>query len=452
MTSMLVSACGNKDKTSGSKGPTSTTTSPQSQPNPVSTDTGPEAAKNDQLRKEQEKKDQQTSPRDSDGNFNQTGPMRPGSEETDPNGDNLVLDFPNETSAKDSNQVGQTESKPALPSDSKSPIDSLERKKTPDFTKADHKILKVDYSDAGSKSLKSVLTRRMNLVKDAEAKKSNQRLAIAIAKVAHFADRKTKDAIVLLDMRVKTKEGGKSKIRTQSYELEGQFDKHGVAHLKSEQFTNGEATLVCLDTDNDTCYSAMIRIEAKNSTGNKAVARVISRKTSADLDVTLVARANTSQNSNEERMRQTLMNTVYKNTSQDYVRQVLIESFEVIGGRTGAKMTMITNQDQAIVGAGPLISPIDGGITTNVTLDRQISMRELKFYRRGQNFKTDLHQAIQTFRLVGNDGKDELTFAMSFDLRSQNDLYFSVKRIFNPIVESQQFNQLELNSYGTLGF
>jgi hypothetical protein len=85
------------------------------------------------------------------------------------------------------------------------------------------------------------------------------------------------------------------------------------------------------------------------------------------------------------------------------LRHKEVESFEVINGRSGAKVTMITNEDEMLMFRFAL--PMQKkGAELKVPVDISVP--------RGSKYKTALASAISSATLVGNDGRGSFTLSL----------------------------------------
>lgn len=394
--SVLTSACGNKSATSNSGKRATPASAPQQPPAPGNSGTGDGAKQSDE--------DKRTPPQTAPGRSKR--PSLPGSEPRDGKGQKTP-DDKNGQSQKDPDQNSDEEDDSSADNENDQ---QTQKPKAPDQSDSQAEtevdMSKSKYTTASNDYLYGDLTQRMNAVQDAKQSQRNKELAGKVRRVFHQVDiTNTNKIVVMLFVDIEIK----GVIQTFKYESELNQAGVGTLYLPSTRLERG--SIMCLDRNTSTCHSAMIRIILKdNKTGLAAVARAISRKTSANFDFKMPAQ--TGHNAEFERLAQMFLNTEKKNGAINSLRRVLVESFEVIGGGSGMKISMVTNEDQAIVGSGPLLIPASGGISTNVTLDRDAHLTDLMAYDRGSGFKLDFHNSIEEMRLIGNDGSKELTLAL----------------------------------------
>lgn len=118
------------------------------------------------------------------------------------------------------------------------------------------------------------------------------------------------------------------------------------------------------------------------------------------------------------------MNSRYANLPPDE-RNVLklrqMESFEVINGRSGIKVTLqsLENEIMTFKFAG-LKDDQQGGF--NEAVDKQLTLEDGLTLAQGESFSTQLGQSISEARLVGNDGRGVFKLSLKMkELESSND-------------------------------
>ncbi len=295
------------------------------------------------------------------------------------------------------------------------------------------------YTGAGDDYLRDYLTQKMKSVENADVRRRNQTAAENVRGVRTRIDRETGDVLVSVVREVRG--------QIQTSLLGGILNAAGVTPLKAQGDSNVKGSLVCLDLNVRTCYVAAIRLEIGHS-GGKSVVRVISRKTNANFDFRLPRQY--VQGAREfNRLVEMFANTEQKNGQRNSLRRVLVETFEVINGRSGVKMSLVSNENEVIVGSGPLLGSTGGGVVTNVEFGRDQHLDDLVDYENGRNFKAGIHDSIQDFRMIGNNGKKEI--AILFTVRPGSDgreesLRVTFLRVHLGIMTATQFQQLEASA------
>ncbi|MBX2995395.1 MAG: hypothetical protein KF681_11245 [Bdellovibrionaceae bacterium] len=323
---------------------------------------------------------------------------------------------------------GQEQQGPGLPGSQVPPRETLPPTSQEDFI--------TSYTGAGDDYLRGYLTQKMNSVRDDSVRSRNQAAANSVRGVRTRIDRETGDVLVSV---VRDKGG-----RTETVVLGGTLSAEGTTALIAQNNSGVKGSLVCLDRNVRTCFVASIRLEIGRP-GSKAVVRVISRKTNANFDWRF-PRSFNQANREFNRLVEMFANTERKNGQRNSLRRVLVETFEIINGRSGVKMSLVSNENEVIVGSGPLLGAQGGGIVTNVEFGRDPHIEDLVDYENGRDFKSNMHDSISDFRMIGNDGKKEITIL--FTVRpavggQEENLRVTFIRTHLGIMTSQQLERLE---------
>lgn len=165
-------------------------------------------------------------------------------------------------------------------------------------------------------------------------------------------------------------------------------------------------TAVCADDNLASCYIMMIRLQIGKS---KLPVWVITRSTNAHISF-----AKESQLPRNESMAKLF--TYFANTNRqtlDSVKTVIVDSFEVIHGASGMKITAVMNDNQIVSARGPLVAPRES-ILTNVEWIKELEIQELIDHDTRSGFKSDLQNRVSKVHLLTNDGRREFTLNYGF--------------------------------------
>jgi len=123
------------------------------------------------------------------------------------------------------------------------------------------------------------------------------------------------------------------------------------------------------------------------------------------------------------------------------MKKAKLETFEIIGGRSGFRFVLVTNLKQVLTVSGPLLNPAQNP-NMNILADRSLNMDELVDLDHLGTVKTDLQEALKEVRITGNDGKGAIQLHILIDGRyadgQQEQVDLKIQRIstdINPIAE-----------------
>lgn len=286
------------------------------------------------------------------------------------------------------------------------------------------------YTGAGKDDLRQYLTESMNKVRDEDKRQKNLSLARSIESVRARVDVVASQAVVTIG----------SKRSSTPIILSGQMGQNGNARLSSRS-SGMTGTMTCLDLNNSTCYVSLIRVRSQG-----AVAAIIVRHTAADANVNI---PQDRKGTNDFlRLVDLFSNTKERNGEPNSLREILVQSFEVINGVSGIKVSIISKENQLITASGPLVGASDGSKLTNVIMQRDLNLEDLIEVERHSAFKTDLNHAIQEIRMVENDGVGNVSLLMTVNAADKKPgrlLKVGIKRKHVSIVPSAQVERLVKN-------
>lgn len=189
--------------------------------------------------------------------------------------------------------------------------------------------------------------------------------------------------------------------------------------------TQMSGVAVCADASSGNCHVMVIRLQV----GSKKIpVWVIHRTTNADISM-----AERKEFHGNESLR-----TFYRYFAQvnrqtlDSVKTVLVDSFEIVHGASGMKITALMNDNQVVSARGPLLAPKES-ILTNVEWKRDLEIQDLYDYDARSGFKSSLQQSVSSVYLITNDGRREFTLNYGFSGGANADLDVTYLRI-HPVV------------------
>ena len=296
-----------------------------------------------------------------------------------------------------------------------------------------------EYTTASADYLHAHLKERMNSISDAGQRRRNKEAAESIRGVRVGMNGTNADSSEV-SVAVAIEKSGKTEI----LKLGGILRSKGPVQLfvtgSEGNRNNVKGTFVCLDENPDTCFVSLITLHMGRGS-NSSVVKMISRKTNANFTLTLPEQRGNNPAFN--RLVSLFLNTTQRIRTGNSLRTILLETAEVINGRSSMKLSMISRENQVIVGSGPLLAS-KGGQTTNVLLKRDTHLLDLIDLQNGQEFKLNIHESINEMRLIGNDRKGCLTIAMGIpDGREPQNLIVKFTSLNLPVVSVTRLAELE---------
>ncbi|MBX3016275.1 MAG: hypothetical protein KF767_00185 [Bdellovibrionaceae bacterium] len=293
---------------------------------------------------------------------------------------------------------------------------------------ADARFLSREYTGAAEDGyrhhLMSVMADRM---KNSENKSAYYKTAEAITRVKAYLQ----DGV--LQVTINHKESGKDKVTILGGPLTAES---GAARLvvmngsvrRGNDVDKGvfgktamSGVAVCADTSSGRCHVMVIRLEIG---AKKIPVWVLHRTTNADISM-----ADKKEFHGSDALR-TFYGYFAKTNSAvlESVKTVIVDSFEVIHGASGMKITALMNDNQVVSARGPLLAPKES-ILTNVEWRRDLEIQDLYDQDARSGFKSSLQQSLKSVHLLTNDGRREFTLNYGFSGGAQTDLDVTYIRI-----------------------
>lgn len=279
------------------------------------------------------------------------------------------------------------------------------------------KMLTNEFTSASDDGYRPHLMTLLATKMDATKMKADYyKTAEAITRVKAYA---TDD---ILNVTVFYKEGGKEKMSILGGPLRSE---DGTARLVAmnkslhkdrnvDQSLFGKTAIsgvaVCADLESSNCHVMVIRLQV----GEKKVpVWVIHRVTNANISNPVK-----SDFAGIDSLK--TFYTYFANTERhtiDSVKTVMMDSFEVIHGASGMKISVVMQDNQVVSARGPLLAPKES-ILTNVPWKLDAETEDLYEVDSGTGFKTNLQNSVRGVNLITNDGKSEFTLNYGFKTTS----------------------------------
>lgn len=260
------------------------------------------------------------------------------------------------------------------------------------------------YSASTDDGLREFLAAKSERESDEAQRVRNLRFATSIITVKEkLTPKKTRTQVV-----IRLLNNGKEQDITFSGSLASQKKTNKIALTskgkdgKNLKTQNG--TLSCLDEDQPRMLDCQTKVAVLNV--NKAQVRVILRKTPFDLHGSFAESKCKTEGC--DNLYDLLRNTSRDNGAPNSIRNRVMESFEVIQGRSAFNILMYSRAGEAIKMAGALPNPefYQGSSNTplDTPLDRNLTDEERRNPATNELYKLKLQEVMEFASLVRNDG------------------------------------------------
>lgn len=266
-----------------------------------------------------------------------------------------------------------------------------------------------DYAAAGDDYLVEYISQQMKSIKDKAVQKRNLLAAESIESIETKIDSKTGDVIVTLNRTV-----GKTLKKEM---LGGTINRAGITRLGSEN-QNLRGKFVCMDEDQAFCQTAVLDIEFGKG-ADKAIVKAVLRKTAADFFWTRPTLETAS--ADFKNLFDLFDNSERRTDVDNSLKTILVESTEIINGRSHARVTFVTEGGQVMSMSAPLLLPRGSTGLTNVRMERNIRFESLIDIMLIQDVKTGMQQALQNAQLVKVEGGKFLTIQLEVRGQKRNE-------------------------------
>ncbi len=290
------------------------------------------------------------------------------------------------------------------------------------------------YTSSSTDSLLDFLRARNERVSYA-TQQANLQAAASVMSAKLTIDRLTSDAIITL----KIKEGSETKV----YNVAGSIGDGRAMPVRSIRAGNGEkttgtrpleGTVKCLDLDGG-CETTFVRLKL-GASGSSSILNVVFRQSSADLYFHLPGEY--SDNPEYLELRDYFRSTIQGHNTEDRIKTVRMNSWEVVNGRSGYTVAMTGGNKELLAFAGPLLAP-EAGTGVNVPLSRIGKEKDdtLDLLALG-NTKLNYANTIGEARMIANNGLGQVRLALKMRKRgahAQDQFAITFMRKIKPLVD-----------------
>lgn len=290
------------------------------------------------------------------------------------------------------------------------------------------------YTSSATDSLLDFLRARNERVSYA-TQQANLKAAASVMSAKLTIDRLTSDAIITL----KIKEGSQVKVYNVAGSIgEGQSMPVRSVRAGNSEKTTGtrplEGTVKCLDLDGG-CQTTFVRLKL-GASGSSSILNVVFRQSTADLYFHLPGEY--SDNPEYLELRDYFRSTIQGHNTEDRIKTVRMNSWEVVNGRSGYTVAMTGGNKELLAFAGPLLAP-EAGTGVNVPLSRIGKEKDdtLDLLALG-NTKLNYANTIGEARMIANNGLGQVRLALKMRKRgahAQDQFAITFMRKIKPLVD-----------------
>lgn len=199
-----------------------------------------------------------------------------------------------------------------------------------------------------------------------------------------------------------------------------------------------EGKIKCLDL-HGSCETSYARILI-GEPGDRAVVGIIFRQSLADYHIKL--QSDRSGNPEYEFIRRFWLNTNDDITTHHRLKNIYLNSFEVVNGRSGFDVQVLGRGRQLLSFGGPLLAP-DAGSSVSITADRTPRVTESLDLDSLNDYDYTMADYIGSAKIVNNNGLGQVRIAVKMRKRggyAQDTWVMTVMRIIKPTVTPNEEN------------
>jgi hypothetical protein len=207
------------------------------------------------------------------------------------------------------------------------------------------------------------------------------------------------------------------------------FDRQG------KEFKNQFGTLECVDSQSNLMLSCQSKVATISLNG--AVAKIIFRSSDVNLAVDF---KNQCLSQDCEKVYELFRNTEYSVKSNNRIRSRVLESFEVIHGRSAFTFLMLTFENEILKIEGELSNPLHARFKDTEMeelMNQKLTAEELKDPQTQVLRKIKMNTFLKSIRLVKNEGNGVIQLigrsALDKEAADLNLVELSISRVLNPI-------------------
>ncbi len=282
------------------------------------------------------------------------------------------------------------------------------------------------YSGAAEDSLRDLLTYKQ-MQSDDKKKLRNVKLAHSIREARMTQDVSTGQ----MKIRLQLEDGGKSK----TVELSGKRTTLGTVEMESD-VKSVKATLTCMDQAanlQSECETSVAEISSKG-----AVAQIIFRHTALALNAIFPNQSCLSAECEE--LYNFFRYTERKISDKNTLKSAVMDSSEVILGRSAFAVTVVSNDEQVMKMAAPLANPMLWP-TLNTPVDRTLTTEDWIDPDTREIRKNRMNESLNDVRLISNDGHGRLNLVVNMKMREdgrRDTFQLRLERMVKPIVSTME--------------
>jgi hypothetical protein len=213
----------------------------------------------------------------------------------------------------------------------------------------------------------------------------------------------------------------------------------GVVNAGAGAVTSGsqalQGTIKCLDLDG-MCENSYLRIKVGGQGVSSAIINVIFRQSAADLYFHLPGEYTDSSEYSD--IREMIVNSIKRINSDNRISKIVMNSFEVVNGRSGVDVYIQSRNKELLGFSGPLLAP-EAGTAVNVGLSRigneaNDTLDLLALNQWNLNYQNTIAEA----RMINNNGLGQIRIALKMRKRGQlggEQFAMTIMRKIKPIIE-----------------
>ncbi len=265
------------------------------------------------------------------------------------------------------------------------------------------------YSGSAPDSLRELLMLEQSQIKSESQKLKNLRLAYSI----QSAELKLNSQTGLVQVNVLISD-------SKSLNLQGVIRTGRTSAVLASSAKGASGEITCMDEtlqSGSTCQTSLVEIRQ-----GSAIAKIIFRET----DLKMIGEFPDQNRLTEEcsKIYDLLRFTEKKIIESNTLKSVVMESFEVINGKSGFKVLAVSNENQVIKLAGPLANP-EVFPVLDTPADRTLSAEDLVDAKTGTLRRTQFNEALNDVRIVSNDGNGNIRMLvkMKVNVEGQRDFF-----------------------------
>jgi hypothetical protein len=261
-------------------------------------------------------------------------------------------------------------------------------------------ILNEQYSGAADDLINQYLTNEMSRVKDGVQQSINLNRAHQVLKAGLVHNN---DGTIHLSLTMMSKSSDKV------LKLTGHLNNRGEAKLRgvgADQGIHVSGSLKCADENaTNTCETTVVNLEFKES-GRVSTVAILFRSSDAIFNVNFPD--DDISDTDYVKVVRLFKNTEYQITEGNSLKLIRMNSYEVINGRSGMTLSLLSRENEFIQFKFPLIKQQDED-KTEIAVDRRVDPKEA-FEITGQHaLRSKISESLTDVTLVNNTGRGDVT-------------------------------------------